>query len=57
MNNLTDSSSQIPLPRAFPTFWERIVNDEELRHRPNLEKLLTGCEIIVALDGIDLIAA
>jgi hypothetical protein len=40
-----------------PTLWERILNDEQLRDRNNLEKLLAGCEIIVALDGLDLLAA
>ena len=40
-----------------PTLWERILNDEQLRDRGNLERLLAGCEIIVALDGIDLLAA
>jgi len=54
MNNLTENS---PTP-AFPlTFWERIVTDLELQNRTNLEKLLAGCEIIAALDRIELIAA
>jgi len=44
--------------RATPlTLWERILNDEQLRDRNNLEKLLAGCEIIAALDGTDLLAA
>jgi len=38
-------------------FWIRILNDEELRHCDNLQKLLAGCEIIAALDGVDLLAA
>jgi hypothetical protein len=38
-------------------FWLRIVRDEELRHCDNLQKLLVGCEIIAALDGVDLLAA
>lgn len=38
-------------------FWLRILRDEELRHCDNLQKLLVGCEIIAALDGIDLLAA
>ena len=40
-----------------PAFWQRILNDEELRDCDNLEKLLAGCEIIAALDGRDLLAA
>ena len=38
-------------------FWKRILLDEELRHCDNLQKLLAGCEIIAALDGVDLLAA
>ena len=38
-------------------FWLRILRDEELRHCDNLQKLLVGCEIIAALDGVDLLAA
>ena len=40
-----------------PAFWQRILNDEELRDCDNLEKLLAGCEIIAVLDGRDLLAA
>jgi hypothetical protein len=38
-------------------FWQRILNDEQLRNCNNLQKLLAGCEIIAALDCIDLLAA
>jgi hypothetical protein len=38
-------------------FWIRILRDEELRDCDNLQKLLTGCEIIAALDAVDLLAA
>jgi hypothetical protein len=38
-------------------FWLRILRDEELRNCDNLQKLLAGCEIIAALDGVDLLAA
>jgi hypothetical protein len=38
-------------------FWLRILRDEQLRHCDNLQKLLVGCEIIAALDGVDLLAA
>ena len=38
-------------------FWLRILRDEELRDCDNLKKLLVGCEIIAALDGVDLLAA
>ena len=38
-------------------FWLRILRDKELRGCDNLQKLLAGCEIIAALDGVDLLAA
>jgi hypothetical protein len=38
-------------------FWQRILGEEELRECTPLEKLLAGCEIIAALDGVDLLAA
>ncbi len=39
------------------SFWERLAQEEELEGRGALEKLLVGCEIIAALDGVDLLAA
>jgi hypothetical protein len=39
------------------SFWQRILTEEELQHCGALEKLLAGCEIIAALDGVDLLAA
>ena len=38
-------------------FWFRILTDEELGDCDNLQKLLVGCEIIAALDAVDLLAA
>jgi hypothetical protein len=38
-------------------FWLRILRDEQLRNCDNLQKLLVGCEIIAALDGVDLLVA
>jgi hypothetical protein len=38
-------------------FWFRILRDEELRHCDDLQKLVVGCEIIAALDAVDLLAA
>jgi hypothetical protein len=40
-----------------PDFWTRILRDEQLRDCDNLQKLLIGCEIIAALDAVDLLAA
>jgi len=49
-------SRQSDEPRTI-SFWQRILEEEELRDCPPLEKLLAGCEIIAALNGIDLLAA
>ena len=38
-------------------FWVRILNDEQLRDCDDLEKLVIGCEIIAALDAVNLLAA
>ncbi len=38
-------------------FWERFLELEELKNCEPLEKLLVGCEVIAALDGVDLLAA
>jgi len=46
-----ESSAQQPL-----SFWERLAEKEELQGCEALEKLLIGCEIIAALDGVDLLA-
>jgi len=50
------------LPTANPKngsvdFWQRLLNDQALRHCDDLEKLVIGCEIIAALDEVDLLAA
>ena len=37
-------------------FWLRLLNDEALRDCDDLEKLVIGCEIIAALDAVDLLA-
>ena len=50
----------IDCARAQPLagdFWFRIVNDEQLRDCDDLQKLVIGCEIIAALDAVDLVAA
>jgi hypothetical protein len=42
---------------AADNFWFRILTDEELGDCDDLQKLLVGCEIIAALDAVDLLAA
>ena len=38
-------------------FWLRLLNDKSLQDFDDLEKLVIGCEIIAALDAIDLLTA
>jgi hypothetical protein len=38
-------------------FWSRLLNDEQLKNFDDLEKLVIGCEIIAALDSVELLAA
>jgi hypothetical protein len=38
-------------------FWRRLLSNEQLRDFDDLEKLVLGCEIIAALDSVDLLAA
>lgn len=42
---------------ATTNFWLRILTDDELDDCDDLQKLLVGCEIIAALDAVDLLAA
>jgi hypothetical protein len=53
----TDFLRISPALAHSPNFWERILKDEALRGCDDMEKLLVGCEIIAALDGVDLLAA
>lgn len=46
-----------PTRSAAENFWFRILTDEELGDCDDLQKLLVGCEIIAALDAVDLLAA
>jgi len=36
-------------------FWSQLLSDPSLRERSDLEKLLTGCEIIAALDDLEML--
>ena len=48
-------------PSTFETvaagFWQRFINDSALQHCDPLEKLVAGCELIAAVDDLDLLAA
>ncbi|MBA3963024.1 MAG: hypothetical protein H0X40_14160 [Chthoniobacterales bacterium] len=56
MFNASEISTRASHQNATP-FWQRILNEEALRDCPPLEKLLVGCQLIVALDGAELLAA
>jgi len=43
--------------RVAEDFWFRILTDKELSDCDDLQKLLVGCEIIAALDAVELLAA
>lgn len=42
---------------AGQNFWSRLLTDEELGDCDDLQKLLAGCEIIAAVDAVELLAA
>ena len=44
-------------PESIVGFWPRLLRDGSLQCRTDLEKLVTGCEIIVALDDLGLLTA
>ncbi len=42
---------------ATADFWFRFINDRALQDCNDLEKLIAGCELIAAVDDLDLLAA
>jgi hypothetical protein len=48
-------------PTTFETvtasFWQRLLSDCALQNCDDLEKLVAGCELIAAVDDLDLLAA
>lgn len=42
---------------ASSNFWFHLLSDVQLRDCDDLKKLVIGCEIIAALDAVDLLAA
>jgi hypothetical protein len=57
MTNPADHFVPDSLRPAPLSFWEHIFKDHELDGCNNLEKLLAGCEIIAAVDRVDLLVA
>ena len=54
---INPTRSRITGRRTGDKFWQRILNDGALEDCGALEKLLAGCEIIAAVDDLDLLAA
>ena len=57
MTPTTDFSKAFESSTPVPNFWARIFNDKTLSDCNDLEKLLAGCEIIAAVDQVDLLLA
>jgi hypothetical protein len=51
---VVESLKSTELPEGF---WLRLFNNEELRNCDDLEKIVIGCELIAALDAVELLAA
>ncbi len=56
VNNLLPAPSKT-ITEDYADFWSRLLSDNSLQGCANLEKLLVGCEIIAALDDLELLAA
>ena len=39
------------------SFWQRFINDCALQDCDDLEKIVAGCELIAAVDDLELLAA
>jgi hypothetical protein len=46
-----------PVADQSANFWARLFTDSSMQSLGDLEKLLAGCEIIAALDDLDLLTA
>jgi hypothetical protein len=57
MHPTTDFFGQSEFRTSAPNFWERIFNDEQLTNCSDLEKLVAGCELIAAVDHVELLLA
>jgi hypothetical protein len=51
---VVEPTKSAELPESF---WLRLFNREELRDYDDLEKIVIGCELIAALDAVELLAA
>ena len=54
---MLNPASVVSMNAKDSDFWLRLLHDEALSDCDDLEKIVIGCEIIAALDSIDLLAA
>ena len=54
---MLNPASVVSMNAKDSDFWLRLLNDEALLDCDELEKIVIGCEIIAALDAVDLLAA
>jgi hypothetical protein len=57
MSSTIDFFGQSNFRAVTPNFWEGFLNDDALKRCSDLEKLVAGCEMIAALDGVELLRA
>jgi hypothetical protein len=57
MNPKTNLLGQPQFDTIPSDFWQRLVNNPQLESCSDLQKLLVGCEIIAAVDEIEILLA
>ncbi|HEY4284556.1 MAG TPA: hypothetical protein VGM62_15950 [Chthoniobacterales bacterium] len=54
MNSVASPANhQATSRRIAANFWQNFLKEEQLLNCNNLEKLIAGCEVIVALDQVE----
>jgi hypothetical protein len=54
---MLNPASVVSMNAKDADFWLRLLNDQALSDCDDLEKIVIGCELIAALDSVDLLAA
>ncbi len=57
MTSTIPAFEQSKFRTVTPNFWESFLGDESLKSCSDLAKLVAGCELIAALDGVELLLA
>ncbi len=53
--NKVHTTTETMLHPTISSFWSRLLRDRSLEPLSDLEKILAGCEIIAALDDLELL--